>query len=177
MWRMLRCLWRQVCCASLMVTHFFHSQRTCGSETWVHCVTSQMMMPAFLTSWMTRKLQEHAPNEKRKAFHQSLTSWWYWIDPYSMACEVLPQCRCKPAFPNVHPLIWIKTSSNHQNNIMVKSSKGDIIIDHWMETHNGGLAGVKFLHETGEDGSIHYCPLQEKYEWPQHWTWSSIQVY
>ena len=44
-----------------------------------------------------------------------------------------------------------KLSSNHQINIVVKSSKGHIILDCQIKTHDGWVALVKFLHETGEE--------------------------
>ena len=44
-----------------------------------------------------------------------------------------------------------KISSDHQNNIMVKSSKDDIILDQQIKTHDNQVAIVKFLCETGEE--------------------------
>ena len=66
------------------------------------------------------------------------------MGPYSTACEVLPQGRWKLSQGN-------KISSNYQNNIVVKSSKGDIILDIWIKTHDGWVAGVNFLCETDEE--------------------------
>ena len=46
----------------------------------------------------------------------------------SMACEDLPQGRCKPVFPDTWILAGKKILSDHQNNIVVKSKNGDINI-------------------------------------------------
>ena len=43
-----------------------------------------------------------------------------------------------------------KISRDHQNNIMVESTDGDIILDCQIKTHNGWVVGVKFLQETSE---------------------------
>ena len=62
-----------------------------------------------------------------------------------MACEVLPQGRCKSVFPDIQTLAG---KEDHQINIVVKSTDGDIILDHQINTCNGWVAGVKFLYKT-----------------------------
>ena len=48
---------------------------------------------------------------------------------HSMACEVLPQCRCEPVFLTCILLQGNKTLSDHRNSIMVSSINGKIILD------------------------------------------------
>ena len=44
-----------------------------------------------------------------------------------------------------------KISSDHQNNIMVKSTDANIILDCQIKTHAGWVAGVKFLPEQSDE--------------------------
>ena len=52
-----------------------------------------------------------------------------------------------------------KISSDHQNNIVVKTMDGDIILDCQIKTHDNWVAGVKFLHvisdEKGQSAAAH----------------------
>ena len=62
-------------------------------------------------------------------------------------------------------------SSDHQNNIMVKSTDGDIILDHGIETQwwLGSQSRVSSRNQWCV-GTISYCSSQEKYQWPTCWT-------
>ena len=71
------------------------------------------------------------------------------MGPYSMACEVLPQGRCKHVFPHMQTQ-GKKISSDHQNNIIVKYTDSDIILDCQIKTHDDWVATVEFLQETGD---------------------------
>ena len=51
---------------------------------------------------------------------------------------------------------------DHQNNIVVESSKGVIISDFWIKTHGGWVAGVKFLHETNQEKAQSTTSLHKK---------------
>ena len=42
-------------------------------------------------------------------------------------------------------------SSDHQNNIVIKSTDVNIILDHRIKTHDGWVARVKFLWETSDE--------------------------
>ena len=59
-----------------------------------------------------------------------------------MANEVLPTCGL---------LQHNKISNDHQNNIMIKSFKGDIALDHQIMTHDDWVARIKFLHENNQE--------------------------
>ena len=86
-----------------------------------------------------------------QASHECLTRWWDWIGTHYMACEVLPQGRCKPVFSNMQTLAWNKISSDHHKNIVVTYMSGNIILDCWIKTHDGWVAGVEFLQETHKE--------------------------
>ena len=65
-----------------------------------------------------------------------MTSQRNWTGPHSMACEVLPQGRCKPLFSDMWTLVgkqdfkWSPIQHSDQY------SNGDIILDHQNKTHN-----------------------------------------
>ena len=68
------------------------------------------------------------------------------MGPYFMACEILPQGRCKPVFLTCNLLQGNKISSEQWNNIMVNSSYGNIILDCWIKTCDGWVArGLQLL--------------------------------
>ena len=76
---------------------------------------------------------------------------------------------------NIFSLTWKllqgRTLSNdHQNNIMVNSTHGNIIVNCWIKTYDGWEARVNFLGKQWWEGTISYSPLQEKYQQPPYWT-------
>ena len=72
---------------------------------------------------------------------------------HSMACEMLPKVRLN-LFPLTCKLLHgNKITSDHQNNIVVESSEGDIVLDCHIKTCNGWVTGVEFLHETSQEGA------------------------
>ena len=166
-----------VWCAPSMETHSSHSQRTQGLETLVPCVTSWAKIPFVwrhqhqqVDSWL---LQYYACYKKGKLHvniqHADGTEWVLvkfcpkaGVNLFSLMCELLQG----------------KTiSSNHQNNIMVNSMDGSIILDHQIMTHDGWVAGDEFLQQTNEKrAQLATAPLQEKYQIPTCWTQSSIWV-
>ena len=79
----------------------------------------------------------------------------------SLMCELLQR-----------KTIW----SNHQNNIVVNSTEGVIILDHWIKTCDGWEARVSSTNQWWES-PISYCPLQENCQWPTCWVQTSFQIY
>ena len=79
-----------------------------------------------------------------------------------MAHEVLPQDGCKPFSLTCEHLQgnWIK--SNHQNNIVVKSTNGNIILDCWIKNRDGWVTGVKFLSESSQERAQSATAQQKK---------------
>ena len=49
---------------------------------------------------------------------------------------------------NCKPLQGNSISSDHQNNILVSSMSGDIILDCQIKTHDGWVARIEFIQET-----------------------------
>ena len=88
--------------------------------------------------------------KERKASCQFLTSWWYWMGPHSMGCEVCPKAGANLFSLTCKLLQGNKFSSNHWNNIVVNPSYGNIILDHQIKTCDGWVAGVPFLQETSQ---------------------------
>ena len=71
-----------------------------------------------------------------------------------------------------------KISGVNQNNIVVKSSKGDIILDQQIKTCDGWVARVKFLCETGEErAQSATAPHKKNINDPHINFLSSIEVY
>ena len=66
-----------------------------------------------------------------------------------MACEVLHQSRYDSALPNIQFSQGNKIKDDPGNNIMIQSSNGNIILDYQGKTHDGWVARVEFLQETG----------------------------
>ena len=152
---------------------FIHKNMWIGDS---HASTSWIMRPVYLMSstsisgfkkaWGTCQLQ------KKQASHWPLqvdgTGWVHtlWLMKFCpKAGANLFSLTCKP-------LQGKEISSDHQNNIVVNSMNGDNILDHQIKTHDDWI----FLRNKWWEGSISYCPLQEKYQWPQCWTWSFIWV-
>ena len=73
------------------------------------------------------------------------------MGPHSRACEVLPQGRWESVFPNDVQIIAEKKSSDHQNNKVVMSTDGDIILDCQIKTHDSWVARVEFLWENSDE--------------------------
>ena len=129
---------------------FFCSLRTCGSETRVSHVTSWITIQVFLTSLTSTSRSKEASYEKGK-LHVII---WQ-VDGTKWVHTLWPVKCCPKAGANLFfltcKLLQGKISSHHQNNIMVNSSKGNIILDHGIKTHDGGAARVDFLWETDEE--------------------------
>ena len=49
------------------------------------------------------------------------------------------------------PISKLLLKSEHKNNIMVQSSKDDIILDCWIKTHDNWVSRVKFIQEIGSE--------------------------
>ena len=54
--------------------------------------------------------------------------------------------RYEPILPNIQTLEGKTISSDHQNNIVVKSTNGDIILDCQIKTYDGWVARVTREH-------------------------------
>ena len=70
------------------------------------------------------------------------------MDAHSMAYEVLYHDRYKPVFLNMWTLVREQDKKWHKNNIMVQSSKFDIILHCQIKSHDGWVVEVEFLWET-----------------------------
>ena len=55
-----------------------------------------------------------------------------------------------------------KITSDHRNSIVVKSSKGNIILDHPTETHDGWVAKVQFPAEQIKKGPSQLLLIRRK---------------
>ena len=55
-----------------------------------------------------------------------------------------------------------KLASDHQSNIMVNTPTGNIILDCFIKTCNGRVAGVNFLHEANDERAVSATALPKK---------------
>ena len=149
-----------------MVTHSIYSERKHVLETLEHLVTSQTTIPFSL---MPLKLMSHWKAAwgtcqwwKKEASCQPPTSWHYWTCPYSMACEVLPQGRCKPVFPDM----WM-LAGKQDLKWPPKQCHGQILqwryyLDCKIKTHDCWVASIKFLCESSQERAQSAIVLHKK---------------
>ena len=89
------------------------------------------------------------------------------VDSTELVHTLWPVKFCLKAVVYLHSLTCEllqgnKNSSNHQNNIMVKSSKDNVILDHQIKTNDGWVAEVEFLWETTEKRAQFLMPSSRK---------------
>ena len=144
------------------INYFFCSWRTHESEPPVHCVTSWMTIPVYLTSSTSASQFKEAPETCQLWKKLSFVSMSDKLIELNGSCEVLTQGRWN-LFSLICKLLQDrKISNNHQNNVMVMSTDGDIIYFYQMKTYDGCVARVKFLQEKETKGYNHLLPLMRK---------------
>ena len=91
------------------------------------------------------------PTTKKGMLHVNIQQ----VDGTEWVHTLWPVKFCPKAGANLFSLMsklqGNKISSDPWNNIVVNSSKGDIILDHQIKTCNSWVDRVEFLLETGEE--------------------------
>ena len=131
---------------------FFYSQRIPGSDTQVHYAISPTIILAYMTSLTSMSQSKVALILSllwRRTSYKSryIKSWG--LNGYTL---LWPMKFCPKAGANL--FFW--------NNIVVNTQMGDIVLDHWIKTHDDWVAGFNFLPKANKERAVSATTLPKR---------------
>ena len=154
--RMLNCLWRLVCYIPWMekpsiLSQVHHVMNKTGlfKVTKIHELIQGSLgsMPAIKKGKLYINIQQVDGTEQVHPLWSIKFCPKAGVNLFFLMCELLQ---------------GNKIISDHQNNIVAKSSEGDILLECCIKTHDGWVARIKFLCETSQERASLLLPIKRK---------------